>query len=57
MFGWLGIRIMYSSGAQVTQMTLEINFIIFHSVDTLSKTVSTLPQVTLEKDRKFILNI
>jgi hypothetical protein len=29
-------------------MILEMNFIIFYNVDTLSKTVSTSSQVTLE---------
>jgi len=38
----------------VTQMTLEMNFIIFYNVDTLSKTVNTSSQVTLEIGQMFL---
>jgi len=37
--------------SSVTQMTLEMDFVIFYNVDTLSKTVSTSSQVTLEKGK------
>jgi hypothetical protein len=38
----------------VTQMALEMNFIIFYNADTLSKAVSTSFQVTLEKGQMFL---
>ena len=40
--------------SSVTQTPLEMNFIIFYNVDTLSKTVITSSQVTLEIGQMFL---
>jgi len=40
--------------SSVTQIPLEMNFIIFYNVDTLSKTVRTSSQVTLEIGQMFL---
>ena len=40
--------------SSVTEMILEINFIIFYNIDTRSKTVCTSPQVTLEIGQMFL---
>ena len=47
-FGKKKLKETIGNVSSVAQIPLEMNFIIFYNVDTLSKTVRTSSQVTLE---------
>ena len=48
------LREIIGNVSSVTHMTLEMNFLTFCNIDTLSKAVSISPQITLDKVQMFL---